>query len=300
MPLYSEALTRQLMGVKSDSRTCENNALVGKGGIMSRIHSLQLGACAAAVILGLGASSHAYANAIYGPVQLQQGTATFSQGVLGGGPYSPEMAIDGIFYTDTPCCSNGWTINHFPNNDPSQEFTTDEIAVWETVSDVGPSTLTFKMYFLDPNPGHLLGRFRLSVTTDDRSTFADGLRVGGDVDANWTILSNPLVNGPEGMTFTTLSDYSVLAGGTVPGHGIYEVSDVVDLYGITGVRLEVFKDPSLPADGPGFAANGNFVLTELELMTAPVPEPEIYAMMAVGLGVMGWVARKKKRKQAIT
>ena len=154
------------------------------------------------------------------------------------------------------------------------------------------------MYFLDPNPGHLPGRFRLSVTTDDRSTFADGLRVGGDVDANWTILSNPVVNGPSGMTFTTLSDYSVLAGGAVPGKGVYEVSAEANVAGITGIRLEVFKDPSLPADGPGFAANGNFVLTELEVMAAPIPEPEIYAMILTGLGVMGWAARRRQRKQA--
>ncbi len=30
----------------------------------------------------------------------------------------------------------------------------------------------------------------------------------------------------------------------------------------------------------------------------PIPEPEIYAMMAVGLGLMGWVARRKKLKEA--
>ena len=29
-----------------------------------------------------------------------------------------------------------------------------------------------------------------------------------------------------------------------------------------------------------------------------LPEPEIYAMMAVGLGLMGWVARRKKLKEA--
>ena len=29
-----------------------------------------------------------------------------------------------------------------------------------------------------------------------------------------------------------------------------------------------------------------------------IPEPEIYAMMAVGLGLMGWVARRKKLKEA--
>ena len=40
------------------------------------------------------------------PVQLQRGTATFSQGGLDGvGPYSPEMAIDGLFD------AKGWTID---------------------------------------------------------------------------------------------------------------------------------------------------------------------------------------------
>lgn len=34
------------------------------------------------------------------------------------------------------------------------------------------------------------------------------------------------------------------------------------------------------------------------IAVAPVPEPEIYAMMVVGMGVMGWAARRKKRKQA--
>ena len=68
-----------------------------------------------------------------GPVQLQNGTATFSQGSLGGGPYSPSMAIDGLFD------SMGWTIDYFPNNDPSQEFTQNETAVWESASDAGPS-----------------------------------------------------------------------------------------------------------------------------------------------------------------
>ena len=29
-----------------------------------------------------------------------------------------------------------------------------------------------------------------------------------------------------------------------------------------------------------------------------IPEPEIYAMMAVGLGLMGWVGRRKRLKEA--
>jgi hypothetical protein len=30
---------------------------------------------------------------------------------------------------------------------------------------------------------------------------------------------------------------------------------------------------------------------------APIPEPEIYAMMLAGLGVLGFVAKRKKRSQ---
>ena len=44
--------------------------------------------------------------------------------------------------------------------------------------------------------------------------------------------------------------------------------------GITGIRLEVFEDPSLPGGGPGLHApqnSGNFVLTELVVTHTPTP-----------------------------
>jgi hypothetical protein len=200
------------------------------------------------------------------------------------------MAIDGIFYTGTPCCSNGWTIDRFPG-----DFTTNETAVWQTVSNVGPSFLTVTMFFLDPNPGHLLGRFRWAVTTDDRATYADGLREGGNVTANWTVLTNPVMQIPTGMSSTVLSDNSVLMGGAHPGQGLYQVKYLADLTGITGIRLEVLKDPSLPAGGPGFYANGNFVLTELQLNTAPVPESATYALLLPGLLLVGAAIQRKRR-----
>jgi hypothetical protein len=171
----------------------------------------------------------------------------------------------------------------------------NETAVWQTVTDVGPSFLMFTMYFLHWNPGHLLGRFRLSVTTDDRSTYADGLAVGGNVTANWMVLQNLIVEGPAGMTFTNLPDDSVLAGGVVPGQGIYDVSAITNLSGITGIRLEALKDPSLPhGGGPGFAANGNFMLTEIQL-AAPVPEPRTLVLMLAGLLLVGAMVRSKRR-----
>jgi hypothetical protein len=65
---------------------------------------------------------------------------------------------------------------------------------------------------------------------------------------------------------TVLSDDSVLV---VPNALIpmaYTVIADTALTGITGVRLEALKDPSLPFDGPGMqTVNGNFVVSEFQM-----------------------------------
>jgi hypothetical protein len=219
-------------------------------------------------------------------IELQNGTATFSQ-LINGGPYSPAQAVDGDFGDP-----NGWAIA------VSQvlDGTSAQIAVWETATDLAAGDLTFTMHFLHNNPGHLLGRFRFSVTTDDRSAFADGLHTGGDVEAKWTILSSPDVTGPAGMTFTTLGDQSVLAGGATADKGVYTVIYSSGISGITGFRLEALEDPSLPGgDGPGlFPDNGNFLLTEIILDGTIVPVPASVWLFGSGLlGLIGVVRRKK-------
>ena len=54
--------------------------------------------------------------------------------------------------------------------------------------------------------------------------------------------------------------------------------------------------------GPGFATVQNHgVATVNSFQPGPVaaiPEPEIYAMMGIGLGLLGWVGRKKRSKEA--
>jgi hypothetical protein len=57
------------------------------------------------------------------------------------------------------------------------------------------------------------------------------------------------------MTFTTLPD-DCACWGVIPGQGVYGVSGVTDLSGITGIRLEALKDPSLPAGGQGSTPTG--------------------------------------------
>jgi len=202
------------------------------------------------------------------PVQFQNGTATFSQPCINS--HSPDEAVDGNFSDVDADGVNGWAIA--ATCVEQTDDTTNQTAVWETTTNVTGNGLTFTMYFNHLNPGHLLGRFRFSVTTDDRTTFADGLDTGGDVEANWTVLTHPTVSGPEGMTFTTLADHSILVGGAIPAQGIYTVIYETPVSGVTGVRLEVLEHPSLPFNGPGlFPRNGNFILTEMTLDATPIP-----------------------------
>jgi hypothetical protein len=39
---------------------------------------------------------------------------------------------------------------------------------------------------------------------------------------------------------------------------------------------------------------------DLAVFATPVPEPEIYAMMGIGLGLLAWSRRRKKSKDAAT
>jgi hypothetical protein len=194
-------------------------------------------------------------------VTLQNGTATFSE----VSNRTPREAVDNDF-TDS---NEGWSILNGSS-------TSAQTAVWETASDVDPGVVLFQLHFAFGTPDHTLGRFRLSVTNADRSTFADGLDRGGDVSAAWTVLANPVVVSDDpNMTFTVLPDHSVLAASPSGlSRVIYTVVAANTLSRTTGVRLEALEHPSLPGSGPGLdPSSGNFVLTELAMDNLPYDGP---------------------------
>ena len=208
-------------------------------------------------------------------VGLQQPTATFSQTFVGD--FSIARAIDG-----TAVDNRGWAIASGPSTViPSQT------AAFETASNVGfagGSLITFQLihFFSGDFPLHTLGRFRLSITTDNRSLFADGLASGGDVTANWTVLDPNSFVSANGATLTKLADLSIRASGLAPLTDVYTISAVTLLTDITGIRLEAIEDPSLPFGGPGRnPGNGNFVLSEFGVDIAPIPEPSVFALVAL-------------------
>ena len=191
--------------------------------------------------------------ALAGAVVLQNATATYSQG--SGGPFYVSNAIDANL-------GNGWAVLANPC-----------VAAFETQSDIGYATRTELTFVLDHQYGgnHNLGRFRLSVTTDGRDDFADGKQAvdgadPGDVTADWTVLLPTSMVSSGGATITRPTDGTMVVTGTNPSKDTYTITALTNLTGITGVRLEVFKDASDPPTiGPGRAASNNFVLTNFTL-----------------------------------
>ena len=210
-----------------------------------------------------------------GPVTFQNPAAILSQG---GFPVS--ALIDGNV---TPSVGGtGWANSGLGDN----------TAVLETTLNItGPNHLTFEI--VSGGFGvHTLGRFRLSVTSDDRTTFADGLANGGDVIANWTVLDiTGAKSSNAGTILTELGDGSILASGGVAEVETYTLNAFF-AGTITGVRLEAIEDASFPFSGPGRASNGNFVVLELRMSAIEIPEPASASLLL--LGAAGLLRRRQR------
>ena len=85
----------------------------------------------------------------------------------------------------------------------------------------------------------------------------------------WTVLRPRSAVSSGGATLTVQADGSILAGGKNPCPDTYTIVAETDLERITGVRIEVLPDSSLPAGGPGRCFNGNLALAEVALDAAP-------------------------------
>ena len=217
-------------------------------------------------------------NAMASTVLLQEPTATFSQALVF---VQVNTSIDGI-----TSGLNGWAIS------PS---TSAETAAYETQSDVvggtGGSLFTFSMIFGYMTP-YDLGKFRISVTTADRSDFADGNTgavTPGDVGdpSIWTQLTPLSATATNGVALAIQGDNSVLVTST-SALTTYTITADTPIAligsGITGIRLEALNDPSLPNGGPGMDGASNFVLSEFEVSATDInPEPASAALLIPGI-----------------
>jgi hypothetical protein len=89
----------------------------------------------------------------------------------------------------------------------------------------------------------------------------------------WNVLEPTAVVSAGKQTTKMMPDHSVLFGGTRPEIDTYTIEAASADKGITGIRVEVLTDPSLPHQGPGRQDNGNLHLNEIRVEAAPKATP---------------------------
>ena len=131
---------------------------------------------------------------------------------------------------------------------------------------------------------------------NEGNTFADRFTfdVEGDVGMNLdAIISSISRSADVGLDITGLALYG--EDDTLITNGTMLQSGAIDVWSITSSNLAA-GDYYLRVSGnlvsDAGASFGGAV------MLAPVPEPETYGMMLGGLGVLGFLARRRKAKQA--
>lgn len=90
---------------------------------------------------------------------------------------------------------------------------------------------------------------------------------------SWQVLEGTDVFGTSGVRFEQLPDRSYIPRGDNPTTVAYYFSAQTELKGITGIRLELLTDPTLPRTGPGRATPGTAWLSEFVIEEAPAGEP---------------------------
>lgn len=132
-------------------------------------------------------------------------------------------------------------------------------------------------------------RFASTLTTAAIGSSVSVINVGdgSDVGIYWVVGTGATLNGP---TFAG----NVLAQTTISSDGALTLGCGRLLSATSNVTLigDTISAGCLGTTGSG---SGGF---DQGNPAAPIPEPEIYAMMAVGLGLLGWVGRRKKLKEA--
>jgi autotransporter-associated beta strand protein len=134
----------------------------------------------------------------------------------------------------------------------------------------------------------VLGGATLATRSDDT------VRIGGDLtlgagsilDLGLGFAGDALLDVAGHLSFGGLLSISFLDG--FLGVGLY---DLIDFDSFSGA----FSGFAFNGLSPSFAANVVFGADGVALSVTAVPEPETYALMLMGLGVVGWMSRRRKR-----
>ncbi len=90
----------------------------------------------------------------------------------------------------------------------------------------------------------------------------------------WHVLDPQSVVSANGSNLMEQPDGSVLATGERPEKDTYTIAFSPPAGRLTGLRLEVLSDESLPKKGPGRQDNGNLHLSEMQVFSGPPAPPD--------------------------
>jgi cytochrome c553 len=90
----------------------------------------------------------------------------------------------------------------------------------------------------------------------------------------WTVLRDMELITDNNQRYYPQSDGSLLASGWAPTKFTATFQVTNKLENISAIRLELFTDPNLPANGPGRSYKGLFALTEFSVEAAPLSDPK--------------------------
>ena len=90
---------------------------------------------------------------------------------------------------------------------------------------------------------------------------------------SWEVPVPDAASSKHGSALKIMPDRSVLASGPRPERDTYTVVIPSNSTGLTGLRLEVLADDSLPLHGPGRQDNGNLHLSEVRVTVQPKGQP---------------------------
>jgi hypothetical protein len=206
--------------------------------------------------------------------------ATFYQTI--NGTYSPSQMIDGN------TGNGGWAIYSGSTDSQSALLTLASPLA------AGEYQLTFTIIQnFDAYPGefHSLGDFSLGYTTAASPILTSPM----------TLVSIQSASATSGATFSSPLPGELLVGGPGSTNDTYSiVASINSASLITGIFLNAIDNPAngLPTGGPGRMYAGNFVVTEFALDAQATPLPAALPLFATGLGALGLLGWRRKRKQA--
>ncbi len=90
----------------------------------------------------------------------------------------------------------------------------------------------------------------------------------------WTILEGAEMVGTNGVKFEEFPDHSFIPRGDSPPSVAYYLSAKTPLKNITGIRLELMTDHSLPRSGPGRSTQGVAWVSEFTVEAAPAGQAD--------------------------